>query len=408
MKIVFMIDSWTEGNGGGVAAMRVVKELQARGHQIRIVSTGEHYDEDFEFYQVPGFTMPFVRKGMEKMNFEFAKWKPDTLRRAFKGADLVHVYYPFFIASKAIKMANEMGIPVTGASHVQPQNVLGAMNSESRVIKRILTFIFKKMLYANPGVSAIHSPSVFAAGWLRNNGSTAHIRVISNGIPPEYHPIDVERPDWFGDKFVILYIGRHVLEKRQELLIDGLLQAKHKDHIQLLLCGKGPDTGHLKERGQELPVKPFIDYVSEEDKKLYLNTADLYVHPSLVELESISTLEAIGCGLPALISDSPHSAASQFALNDDFLFYVDNADSLGERLDYWYEHRDLLREMRKHVLEMAGYYRMDRIMDALEAFFADAAAGRAAQMETLVETGHKPCVIPVEPADKKVALGGMY
>ena len=405
MKIALVIDCWSDRSGGSVSAVRLVNELMSRGHEIRVVSTGDHYNEGFEFYEVPGFALPFLRAGMKKMNFQFAKGDVRVLRKAFDGVDVVHVFYPFFIAAKAIKVAREMGIPVTGASHVQPQNVLGAMNSESKIMEHILAFTFKKMLYTNEGVSAIHSPSVFAADWLRKAGAKAHIRVISNGIPNEYRPVDAKRPDWFGDKLVILYIGRQVLEKRQELLIDGLLRSKHKDNIQLLLCGKGPDTEHLRERGKELPVKPFIDYVSEEDKMLYLNTADLYVHPSLVELESISTLEAIGCGLPALISDSPHSAASQFALNEDFLFHMDDPDSLAERLDYWYEHRDLLKNMRSHALDMASYYRMDRSIDAMERFFADAVAGRVPQMETLVETGHKVGVLPVEAAEKRVVFG---
>jgi hypothetical protein len=51
-----------------------------------------------------------------------------------------------------------------------------------------------------------------------------------------------------------------------------------------------------------------------------LDTADLFVHSSIVELESLSSLEAIGCGLTCLVSDSKYSAARQFALDERFLF----------------------------------------------------------------------------------------
>ena len=85
-------------------------------------------------------------------------------------------------------------------------------------------------------------------------------------------------------------VGRHALEKRQELMIDGVLNSKYKDNIQLLLCGKGEDSEKLRERGKELPVEPLVDYVSMEDKLTYLNTADMYLQSSVIELESLSCL----------------------------------------------------------------------------------------------------------------------
>jgi len=154
------------------------------------------------------------------------------------------------------------------------------------------------------------------------------------------------------------------------LLIEGVKRSKYKQDIQLILAGRGERTEELKEAGKELPVAPFIEYISFEDKLRFLNTADLYVHGSIVELESLSTSEALGCGLPCLISDSKYSAASQFALDERFLFQSDNADDLAKKIDYWYEHRDELRsrEMKESVLAEADYYRFDRSVNEYEAF----------------------------------------
>jgi glycosyltransferase involved in cell wall biosynthesis len=94
----------------------------------------------------------------------------------------------------------------------------------------------------------------------------------------------------------------------------------------------------------------------------------MYLHSSLVELESLSCLEAIGCGLPCLIGNSPHSAATQFALDDRFIFEMDNADALAAKIDYWYERRERLREMKQKILQMAAQYRFDKCIDEMEAF----------------------------------------
>ena len=90
-----------------------------------------------------------------------------------------------------------------------------------------------------------------------------------------------------------------------------------------------------------------------------------------VELESLSCLEAIGCGLPCLIGDSEHSAAPQFALDDRFLFRKDDPDDLARKLDYWYENRDELRASRTKVLDMAEHYRFERCLDRMEAIYEE-------------------------------------
>ena len=50
-----------------------------------------------------------------------------------------------------------------------------------------------------------------------------------------------------------------------------------------------------------------------------------------VELESRTCLEAVGSGTPCLIEDAPHSASSQFALDDRFLFSSNGRDEMTER-----------------------------------------------------------------------------
>jgi 1,2-diacylglycerol 3-alpha-glucosyltransferase len=378
MKIVIVIDSYNGGNGGVVATKRLVDELVARGHKITIVSTGKH-EGNFEFYEVPGFYLPGVRESLEKMDFLFAKGVKKILRKAYEGADLVHVQFPFFVARNAVNVAKKMGIPVSGSSHVQPQNIIAAMGKEDATMEKMLHWLFNFCLFKR--VDAIHCPSAFAAHLLYEKGSRAHFRVVSNGIPREYKPLNLKRPESFGDKFVILNVGRHAMEKRQELLIDGVLKSKYADKIKLLLCGRGELSEHLQERGKELPVEPLIEYVSEEDKTLYLNTADLYMHSSVVELESLSCLEAIGNGLPCLIGNSPYSAAPQFALDDNLVFGMDNADDLADKINYWYENRAKLKTLKKEALKMAEHYRMDTCMDEMEEFFNDVVEGK------LTETG---------------------
>jgi len=368
MNIVIVIDSYNNANGGTIATKRLIEELKTRGHKVNIISAIHENPDDPDFYKVPGFVLPGAEDSLENMKFLFGKSDTKVYEKAMKDADTVQIQFPFLMARGAVKTAKRLGKPVIGAFHVQPQNIMAALGKTSKSFENFLWFTFKYFLFNR--VNAIISPSKFATDLLKSKGIQANHKSISNGIPVEYIPIDFKKPEWFDNKLVLVNVGRHADEKRQPLLIEGVKRSKYKNDIQLLLIGRGERTEELKEKGKELPVEPFIEYVSFDDKLMYLNTADLYVHASIVELESLSTSEAIGCGLPCLISDSKYSAASQFALDDRFLFTSDDADSLAKKIDYWYENREELRsaELKKKVLAEAEWYRFERAVNEYEAF----------------------------------------
>ncbi len=368
MNIAFVIDSYNDANGGTIATKRLVDELRKRGHKATIITAIHEDPSDPDFYQVPGFVLPGTEASLENMKFLFGRNDQKVYEKAMKDADIVQIQFPFLMARGAVKAAKRLGKPVVGAFHVQPQNIMAAMGKTSKLLEWTLWLFFKFFLFKR--VDTITCPSQFAANLLESEGINAIMFPISNGIPVEYTPGSYERPDWFGDKLVLLNIGRHAYEKRQMLLMEGVRRSKYADNIQLILAGRGERTEELKVKGKELPVEPFIEYISFEDKLRYLNTADLFVHGSIVELESLSCLEAIGCGLPCLVSDSNYSAAPQFALDDRFLFTSDDPDHLADKLDYWYEHRDELRSaaLKEKVLQEAAAYRFDKAVDNYETF----------------------------------------
>ncbi len=367
MKIAIVIDAYNRGNGGCIATMRLVEGLKKRGHEFTIVATKSVEKE--RFFQVKGFYAPGTKESQGEMDFMFGIGQKKVLRKAFADVDLVQIQFPFFMARNAAKVAKKMGKNVMGACHVQPQNITAAMGKESKVMEWLLSKLFNFMLFNR--VPLVQCPSQFAANLIWEHGCDAATRVVSNGIPEQYAAGKYDRPDFYGDNLVLMNVGRHALEKRQSLLIEGVKRSKYADKILLMACGKGELSEELVKQGEALPNKPLIRYISNEEKLQFLNTADMYVHGSIVELESLSCLEAIGCGLPCLIGDSEYSAAPQFAMDDRFLFRKDDADDLAKKLDYWYEHRDELRASRTKVLEMAEHYRFERCLDRMEAIYEE-------------------------------------
>lgn len=371
MNICFVIDSYNDANGGTIATKRLVQELRNRGHRVTIISSIHEDPSDPDFYKVPGFVLPGTEASLENMKFLFGKNDRKIFKEAMRGADVVQIQFPFLMAMGAASTAKKLRKPLVGAFHVQPQNIMAAMGKSSRLLERILWSSFKFLLFKR--VKVITTPSRFAAELLRSEGIKAKMFPISNGIPAEYYKDHCARPEWFGEKLVLLNIGRHAYEKRQLLILEGVRRSKYAANIQLILAGRGERTEEMLMKAEELPLKPVIRYITPEEKFVFLNTADLFVHGSIVELESLSCLEAIGCGLPCLVSNSKYSAAQQFALNEQFLFESDDPDSLAAKIDYWYEHRDELRSsgLKNRVLQEAEQYRFEKAVDDYEAFLKE-------------------------------------
>ena len=84
--------------------------------------------------------------------------------------------------------------------------------------------------------------------------------------------------------------------------------------------------------------------------------SDLYVHASEVEIEAISCLEAIACGLVPIISNSPVSATKQFAIDDKSLFKNGDSDDLAAKIDYWIEHEEEKKQYSEKYVEYAQNY----------------------------------------------------
>ena len=103
------------------------------------------------------------------------------------------------------------------------------------------------------------------------------------------------------------------------------------------ICGQGPKEKQTQAcRGAGHP--PVFGFYGQDELRRLINMCDFYVHASDAEIEGISCMEALACGLVPVISDSPLSATGQFALCAESLFRAGDADDLARRIDYWVEH----------------------------------------------------------------------
>jgi len=405
MRIVVVIDQLDSENdapshskGAAVWASRYVEMLRARGHEVRVVSTG---DEAPDKYVVKTKIYPIIADIVADNGFVFARMDEAVVRRAFVGADIIHFMFPFKLSYTTLKIAQEMDIPIFSAFHCQPENV--TYNLGFKHFPIVATYIYgryNRMFYKHfnhihcptipitylsfhsAGFSTfigqkaestpldhIHCPTQFIADQLVKHNYKGKLHVISNGVDSAFCPIKVEKPAEWKDKYVIGMVGRLAAEKRQDLIIQAVAMSKYKDKIQLVFCGKGPKEKKYKKLVKKLGVSAKFGFYRKDDLLQLINTFDLYVHSSEIEIEAVACWEALACGKVPVIANSPNSATRFFALDNRSLFRNKDAADLCAKIEYWMENPKEKMAMSKEYITAARNNTLSKSIDRIEQVY---------------------------------------
>ncbi|MGA2824178.1 MAG: glycosyltransferase [Bacteroidales bacterium] len=355
-----VIDCYDNSKNGAVISTKRFVELLKKDHIISVITTGAPAPGKI---LLPKFYPFGMKRIMKRMHTPLAFPSKKILRKTIKEMDILHVQFPFFLAINSIKIAKRSHIPVVTTFHIQAEHL--AMNAGIHSEKFIF-YCYKfwiKQIYNKSDL--VICPSKFAEDELHKYGLKSPAVIISNGFLPIFKPTKVNRDDGLKDKFIILSVGRFAPEKRHELIIQAVNNSRYKEKIQLILIGEGPRKEELVETGNILTNPPIFLSLSPEELVYYYNLSDLYIHSATVEVECMTVLEAMGCGLPVLIADCPKSATKQFALDQMFLFTMDNVEDLTRKIDYWIDHPDELAKSKIQYYESSFKYRIEQSYEKL-------------------------------------------
>ena len=362
-------------NGTSVAADGLITSMRSRGHDVRVVCCDGKRKGARGYYVLPERSFPFVGGIVRRAGVALASPVEDIVFAAVEGADVVHCMLPFKTAALAADLAGELGIPVTAGFHCTPETVSAYLRLEkSALLSRMLYRRYRRRLYAK--ARCVHYPTEFIRREYERIAGHTEGRVISNGVSPDLiGRIAKTRPS--DGRFVVLSTGRYSREKRQDVLIRAVGMSALRERIVLVLAGGGPQEERYRRLAARCGADVRFGYVPPEEMPALVRSADLYVHPAYVESEGIACLEAIGCGIPIVVSDSPRSAARLYARDERSLFSADSPASLASRIDYWLTH-DGEREKAGEYYASCGLARSrDDCMADMERMFADVAGGKA-------------------------------
>ena len=374
MKIVFVLECANQLNNGTTATCnRFADELRKKGHEVTILGCQfEDGKPHPNYIGTPHYAFPVFESLIRKEGFMFARCDVKTMYQAIQGADLVHVFLPMKFGKTAQAIADGLGIAVTTAFHLQPQNISSAIHlGHFFFLNDCLYAGFKSYLYRS--VRHVHCPSSMIERELkRHHFKDNATHVISNGVIPFFHKTGEEKPKDMQGKIVVTMSGRLASEKRQDVIIKAVAGSSYNDKIQIIFCGQGPNKALYErmalKKGLANPLD--IRFCKPEELRSVLNYTDIYVHASDFEIEGISAIEAITCGALPLISDSRLSATNAFSLNDQIcLFKHGSARDLRKKIEWIIEHPETVKELKQAYALSAPKFALSRQVQAMEEMF---------------------------------------
>jgi len=142
-------------------------------------------------------------------------------------------------------------------------------------------------------------------------GSRLPISVIPNGVNTQ----DITDIPAEGPTSDIIYVGRLLAHKKLDLLLEAvaLLRGGHP-RLRCLIVGTGPERERLRSLTATLMLEDHVTFTGEiPEENVYglLKRSKVFVLPSIREGFGMSVLEALACGVPAVVVRAPYSAAHE-------------------------------------------------------------------------------------------------
>ena len=319
MKILITTD-WYKPivNGVVTSVLNLKKELEERGHEVRVLTLSRDYHsyEEDGVYYIKSVNLekiyPNVRAVLphrEAYIQELIQWNPDV----------VHSQCEFMTFSYAVKISRKCNCPLLHTYHTIYEDYLHYFPGtffqytkgaalEKKMVAKFSKAVLKK-------TQQVVAPTKKVEELLKNYEVSEPISVIPTGIDLKrfQEVLSKEernrRREALGiskDSKVLVSIGRLAKEKNlEEILIyfQKLTKEELTFKLKLLIIGDGPDRERLEGIAKTLQLQEkviFTGMVTPEEVAQYYQLGDVFVCASNSETQGITYMEALASGIPAL------------------------------------------------------------------------------------------------------------
>ena len=308
------------------------RKLEKMANVIVFVPSYKNYDDSNLPYKVvrcKSIKMPILDYNLPtpKLDRKFLE-KLDNYN-----LDIVHIHSPFTIGKVGIEYAKRHKIPLIATMHSQfKQDFLRATNN--KVLANEMTKIVIKSFEACDECWTMNQ--AIARVYTEEYGYTKTPRIISNAT--EMVKIDKKEASFFinkkydidEDTKVFLFVGRINKLKNVFFIVDSLKALKEfkpNFKFKMLFVGKGQDEEELSNyiKQQDMSKDVIMAGRVEERNELakYYSRADLFLFPSMYDVNSLVQIEAASQETPTLFLNG--SVTSSTATDNVNAFFSNNS-----------------------------------------------------------------------------------
>jgi glycosyltransferase involved in cell wall biosynthesis len=314
MRIVHVIPYMHAAAGGPpVVVDRLSRELVARGHDVRVLTTDLYADDDTTWQtaeRLPYRLEVFPAVGGNRYGYSSALQR--GIRDAVRNGDIVHVHtlwtFASFAAARECRRAN---VPYL----VMPHGMLDPHSMQRGRFKKQLygRLIEWPLIHRASGMCYTHPEEERLAAETCRGLPHGHIVELGTESPPECERDELRaefldrHPELRGRK-VVLFLGRLHSKKGLDLLIPAFDRVvRQQPEAHLLVVGPGESKyvesirADVGRRGLASKAS-FTGRLSGREKWAAMAASDLFVLPSYQENFALAAVDAIRGGLPVLLS----------------------------------------------------------------------------------------------------------
>jgi glycosyltransferase involved in cell wall biosynthesis len=306
-------------NGAANFGHRLATGLAGRGHDVHVIchstdrKSSTSVEDGVTVHRIPSYGTPL------HPTFRIsAPWRASSTSNRLLAEiqpDVVHVQSHFFIGRGVINAARRRGIGLVATNHFMPENVFGYIHVP-RPLQRVASRLAWRNLIKHYSKAAmVTAPTQRAVQLLQESGFSRNALPISCGIDVDRYrrravAYRKQHPD--PDVRTVLFVGRLDEEKH----IDDLLRAMSLLHTtaptRLEIVGDGSCRESLERLAAELGVAERVHFsglVTDDELLDAYARADLFCMPSIAELQSLATMEAMSARTPVVLANAmalPH------------------------------------------------------------------------------------------------------
>jgi glycosyltransferase involved in cell wall biosynthesis len=378
LKVLIGADTFAPNvNGAARFAERLAAGLVARGHEVHVMapSAGRRYGTWVEEHEGQRMIMHRLHSW---------RWYPhEWLRYALPWRikhnsarvldevkpDVVHFQSHIIIGRGLSVEAQKRGIRVIGTNHFMPENML----EFTLIPKRLQDFATRQAWKAAARTfgraQAVTTPTHKAAQFLERNTGLKHVYAVSCGIDahkytPDFEPRTENR---------VAFVGRVTGEKQIDVLVKAIALMPEDLDVKLEVVGDGDQRRNLEQLASDLGIADrvtFTGYVSDDELREAYTRATVLAMPSIAELQSIVTMEAMASALPIVAADAmalPHLVHDG---ENGYLFRPGDTQDLADKLEQVLRMpEDKLTAMKKESLRLIAAHDIQRTLNTFECLY---------------------------------------